>query len=50
MISYFIIPITSKKFTGMFTHYHRLEKTKFVFTRRTGVRVGDFDIQIQPDK
>ena len=42
MINYLIIKIVGKKLIVMSAAYHRLERTKFVFTKRTEVRLGGF--------
>jgi len=46
MINYLIIKTVGKKLKAMFAGYHRVERAKFVFTRRTKVRLGGFDMNI----
>ncbi len=41
MINY-LINQEGKKLIAMVTSYHRLERIAFVFTKRTGVRLGRF--------
>jgi hypothetical protein len=40
MVNLFIIKLINRQPIGMFTGIYRLEKTKFVFTGRTEVRLG----------
>jgi len=40
MVSYPIGEITGRRFVVMSIIFHKLERTKFVFTKRTEVRLG----------
>jgi len=46
MIDYPIVETESRKYVAMFTISHRLGQTKFVFTVRTKVRLGGFNMYI----
>ena len=46
MVSYLIVKIISRKTVAMSTASHRLERIAFVFTKRTSVRLGGFDMHI----
>jgi len=44
MIDYRIVEIIGTKCLAMFTAIYRLEKTDFIFTKRTKVRLGGFSV------
>jgi len=46
MINYLIIVMIGGKAVAMFSTSQRVERTKFVFTGRTEVRLGGFDMYI----
>ena len=46
MIDYLIVRIMGRKAIAMSTVSHRLERIAFIFTRRTSVRLGGFDMHI----
>ncbi|HEX74317.1 MAG TPA: hypothetical protein G4N93_04125 [Dehalococcoidia bacterium] len=46
MIDYHAVRIIGRKAILMSTVSRRLERTTFIFTRRTGVRLGGFNVYI----